>query len=61
MNFLAETKELHYNFSRQDRLTVVVLLYEYCHDNVLGKFGLVFPKLTNVTIHMNSTHSENTR
>ena len=22
---------------------------------MLGKFGLVFPKLTNITIHMNST------
>ena len=28
---------------------------------MLGKSGLVFPKLTNVTIHMNSTLSENTR
>ena len=28
---------------------------------VLGKSGLVFPKLTNVTIHMNSTHNGNTR
>ena len=28
---------------------------------VLGKSGLVFPKLTSITIHKNSTHSGNTR
>ena len=28
---------------------------------LLGKSGLVFPELTNVTIHMNSTLSKNTR
>ena len=28
---------------------------------LLGKSGLVFPKLTKVTIHMNSTLSRNTR
>ena len=28
---------------------------------LLGKSGLVFPKLTNITIHMNSSHSGNTR
>ena len=31
-------------------------------DSLLfGKSELVFPKLTNITIHMNSTLSENTR
>ena len=28
---------------------------------LLGKSGLVFPNLTKVTIHMNSTLNENTR
>ena len=28
---------------------------------VLGKSGLIFPKLTNITIHVNSTLSGNTR
>ena len=28
---------------------------------LLGKFGLVFPKLTNVSIHINSTLNRNIR
>ena len=34
---------------------------QYGVIKVLGKSGLVFPKLTNVTIHVNSTFNGNTR
>ena len=53
MNFLAGTKEMHYNFSRQHSLKVAVLSYEYCHDNdinflsdiVLFKFVVMHKRL----------------
>ena len=48
-------------FFRNGFSNVRGLLYQGDDKVSVGKSRLVFPKLTKVTIHMNSTLSENTR